>query len=108
MKMIICWSNIEFWSNILYSSNPSIEGDTPFQSSESQDEIFCQEISNDPTSSVTTNIKEQLHYDTWREIEQIYKKLQIVSDGVLSSHLDKSILLLFIIMQFFVLYHSIK
>lgn len=53
-------------------SDPSIEGDTPFKLSTSASEIFCQEIDNDPKSAVTTNIKEQLHYDVWRKIEQIY------------------------------------
>lgn len=57
-------------------SNPSIEGDTPFKPCKSSTDIFCQEISNNPKSSVTNNIKEQLHFDTWREIEQTYKELK--------------------------------
>lgn len=60
----------------MINRNPSIENDTPFKSCESEDKVFCQEISNDPKSIVTTNIKEQLHYDVWREIEQIYKNLK--------------------------------
>lgn len=52
---------------------PSSEGDTPFKSCTSSTDIFCQEINDDLVSTVTTDIKDQLHYDTWREIEQIYK-----------------------------------
>lgn len=59
------------------SSNPSIEDDTPFRSCTSPNDIFCQEISNNPKSSVAANIKEQLHYDTCREIEEIYKESKI-------------------------------
>lgn len=58
------------------NSNPSLEGDTPFKACGSSDVIYCQEISNSPRSSVTDNIKEQLHYETWREIENIYNNLQ--------------------------------
>lgn len=60
-------------------SDPSIEGDTPFKPCKSTTEMFCQEISNNSTSSVTTNIMEQLHYNTWREIEQSYRKVKIGS-----------------------------
>lgn len=66
--------------NVSYFSNPSIESDTPFLPCESKQKIFCQEISNEPISTVTTNITEQLHYDTWREIEQIYNELPPVSN----------------------------
>lgn len=65
---------------ILYlfiQSDPSIEGDTPFKSCKSFDEIYCQEISNHPKSHVTTNIKQQFHYDAWNEINEIYLKLGI-------------------------------
>lgn len=58
-------------------SDPSIEGDTPFVSCKSSNEIFCQEISNAPTSSITYDIKEQLRYNTWQEIEEIYNGLNI-------------------------------
>lgn len=57
-----------------YSSDPSIEGDTPFKSCESPNEIFCQEISNEPKSHVTYSILERLHYYVWHEIEEIFKK----------------------------------
>lgn len=57
-------------------SDPSIENDTPFESCKSPDEIFCQEITNDAKSSVSTDILEQLHYGTWREIEKTYKRLK--------------------------------
>lgn len=63
-------------------SNPTLEGDTPFASCKSSTEIYCQEISNEPKSSTTNNIKEQLRYDTWREIEEIYKNLRIVPQDV--------------------------
>lgn len=54
-----------------FNSDPSIDGDTPFKSCQSENEIFCQEISNEPKSSVTYDIKKQLHYDTWREVEKM-------------------------------------
>lgn len=60
----------------IISSNPSIDGNTPFIPCTSQTELFCQEINNSPKLSVTTNIKEQLHFDTWHEIETTYKNLQ--------------------------------
>lgn len=59
--------------------NPSLGNDTPSKSCKSETEIHCQEISNEPNSSVTTNIKEQLHFERWREIEEIYKNLCIAS-----------------------------
>lgn len=55
-----------------------MEGDTPFEPCKSSDETFCQEISNDPKSSVAKDIKQQIRYDTWREVEEIYKRLKIV------------------------------
>lgn len=54
-------------------------GDTPFIPCKSSDEIYCQEISNQPFSHVTHDIKDQLHYTTWREIEEIYHGLKIGS-----------------------------
>lgn len=69
---------LKFMYEIIYlfmHSDPSIEGDTPFKSSKSSDEIYCQEISNEPKSHVTTNIKEQFHYDAWNEIAGIYQNL---------------------------------
>lgn len=54
-----------------FISDPSIDGDTPFKSCRSENEIFCQEISNEPKSSVTDDILIKMHYDTWREIEKI-------------------------------------
>ena len=52
-------------------SDPSVEGDTPFKSCRSEYQIFCQEISDEPNSRVIDDIKQQLRYDTWREIEEI-------------------------------------
>lgn len=69
-------------SAVLYSSDPSIEGETPFKSSPSSDEIFCQEMSNEPGTRTTLNIKEQLHYGVWREIEEIYKGLKITAKNL--------------------------
>lgn len=54
--------------------NPSIEGDTPFKNCESEDEIYAQEVGNNQETSVIENIKEQEHYDAWREVEAIYRK----------------------------------
>lgn len=65
-------------SHIYFVSNPSIEGDTPFVSIKSSDEVYCQEMSNAPTTSVTANIKEQVHYNTWRAVEAIYKSLNVL------------------------------
>ena len=59
-----------FFYSQTVNSDPSIDGDTPFKSCRSENEIFCQEISNE-LSRVTNDIKQQLHYDTWREIEEI-------------------------------------
>lgn len=63
-------------NDIFHVRNPSIEGDTPFKSCETPNEIYCQEISNDPTSSVATNIREQFHYNSWREIEETCKEVR--------------------------------
>lgn len=57
--------------------DPSIEGDTPFISCKSSDEIYCQEISNDPKSRVITDIKKQFHHDAWTKINKIYQRLKI-------------------------------
>lgn len=74
MKFLLHWDNI--WICAIHnSSDPSIEGDTFYERIESPHEIFIQEITNHPKSTVTTNIVEQLHYDTWREVETIYKSL---------------------------------
>lgn len=63
----------------MFFSDPSIEGDTPFRSCQSSGEVFCQEISNEPNTRMTTNIMDQLHYDVWHDIEKIYKSLKDVS-----------------------------
>lgn len=81
-------SNEDFFSpSILQQNNsdPSIGGDTPFKSCRSSNEIYCQEVSNSIKTSVTNNIKEQLHYDVWLEIENLYKTLNA------SSYLDDSL-----------------
>lgn len=57
-------------------SNPSVEGDTPFKSSTSTNEIFAQDITNEPKSSLVTDIMEQIHFNTWKEIDDIYAKLK--------------------------------
>ena len=63
--------------NLKYFSDPSIEGDTPFKSTNSIDELFCQEVSNELKTSVTYEIREQLKYDVWHEIDEIYKSLRL-------------------------------
>lgn len=47
---------MEYSYKYMIKSDSSIENDTctPFESCESEDNVFCQEISNDPKSSVTT------------------------------------------------------
>lgn len=58
---------------ILIPRNPSIEGDTPFRSCTSPSKIYCHEISNNLSASITTDILEQTHYSTWWEIESSYR-----------------------------------
>lgn len=53
------------------TSDPSIEGDTPFKSCRSSNEIFCQELTNEPKTRTINDIKNQMHYDLWREIESV-------------------------------------
>lgn len=64
----------------MFFSDPSIEGDTPFKPCKSPNEIFCQEISNEPKTRVTNDIMNQLHYNVWHDIEDIHKSLKGVSD----------------------------
>lgn len=45
------------------------------------DEIYCTEISNEPKSTITTDIRKQLHYDTWREIDKILASVADAIDG---------------------------
>ncbi|KAG4071890.1 hypothetical protein HA402_006051 [Bradysia odoriphaga] len=66
---------VKMVTNFARTGNPSIENDTPFKAITSQNDLFCQEITNDPKSSVTTDIKDQFHYDTWREIEETYRRI---------------------------------
>lgn len=54
--------------------NPSVQGDTPFKSSTSPNELFSQEIDNNPKTSVLTDITKQHHYDTWRDVEKIIQQ----------------------------------
>lgn len=51
-------------------SDASVGRNTPFKSCKSPNEIYCTEISNERVSRISTYIKEQLHYDTWREIQK--------------------------------------
>lgn len=52
-------------------SDPSIEGDTPFKSCKSEDEIYCQEVSNEVKTHITYDVKKQLQYELYREIDEI-------------------------------------
>lgn len=56
-------------------SDPSIEGDTPFKSSSSIDDIYCQDVANELKTSVMYDIRQQKHYDVWHEIDEVYKRL---------------------------------
>lgn len=67
-----------FFLSFPIRSNPSIDNDIQFTSCKSPSEIFCQEITNADETSVTTDILNQLHYDTWNEIEKMYKRLRSV------------------------------
>lgn len=59
----------------MYRSDPTIEQQTPFKNCKSSDKIFCTDISNNLKSFVMTDIKKQFHYDTWLEVEKIYKSI---------------------------------
>lgn len=61
----------ECFFHILDIRDPSIKSDTPFKSCKSSDEIFCQDVSNEPKMRITYDIKKRLHYDLWREIDEI-------------------------------------
>lgn len=61
----------------MHHSKPSIDGDTPFKSINSIDDIFCQEVANDLKTSVTNDIRQQIHYNVWHEIDEIYKSLDL-------------------------------
>lgn len=65
------------YSFFKFESNPTIENDTPFEPCKSSTEIYCQEITNHNKTAVSNDILQQLHYDTWRSIEEIYKSLPI-------------------------------
>lgn len=69
--------------------DPTIEGDTPFKSCQSSDEIFCQEVSNERTTRVTYDIKEQMHYDLWKTIEKEATSLKPKSTGNKASCFDQ-------------------
>ncbi|XP_055312058.1 esterase B1-like isoform X2 [Sitodiplosis mosellana] len=68
---------VDIITNFARTGNPSVEGDTPFMSSTSPDEILSQDITNDPNSSLVTNIMDQLHFNTWKQIDDSYKRLKI-------------------------------
>lgn len=42
--------------------------------------MYCTEIDNEPQSYVMTDIMQQLHYETWREVESIYHSLKGIPD----------------------------
>lgn len=52
-----------------------MEGDTPFKSSTSPDQIFGQDITNDPNSILLTDVLQQSRYKTWMEIDEMYHQL---------------------------------
>lgn len=64
----------------MISSDPSVEGDTPFKSSMSPNEMFTQDITNEPKSSIVTNILEQINFDTWKAIDGTYEQLKNNND----------------------------
>ncbi|XP_055325786.1 esterase B1-like [Sitodiplosis mosellana] len=68
---------VDIITNFARTGNPSVEGDTPFMSSTSPDKILGQDITNDPNSSLVTNIMDQLHFNTWKQIADSYKRLKI-------------------------------
>lgn len=68
------WSEISygnFSSNFKYQRDPSISGDTPFKSCRSENAIYCQELANELKTHVMNDIKEQLHYNVWRDVEMV-------------------------------------
>lgn len=54
-----------------HQRDPSIDGDTPFKSCRSANEIYCQELANELKTHVMSDIKEQLHYDVWQDVERV-------------------------------------
>lgn len=54
--------------------NPSIAGDLPMESS-IPEEILCNELTNGVLTHVTRDIKAEFHYDTLREIEEMFRAL---------------------------------
>lgn len=61
--------------------NPSVEGDTPYKSSTSPDEMFAQDVTNDIKSKLVTNIMDQMHYNTWENILDIFYKRKSLLDA---------------------------
>lgn len=71
---LIVGSNHDLFNVKLYFGNfsdPSVKDDTPFKSCKSSQEIFCQDVSNEPRTRVMYDIKEQIHYDLWSDIDDI-------------------------------------
>ncbi|XP_031627086.1 esterase B1-like [Contarinia nasturtii] len=60
-------------TNFARNGDPSIEGDVPFELSTPPDKICSQDITNDSKTKAVTDIMEQLHFNTWQKIENIYK-----------------------------------
>lgn len=54
--------------------NPSIDSNTHFEAS-SPNRIVYGDVSNAKTTPVRSGIREQVHYDTWIQAENIYNWL---------------------------------
>ncbi|XP_055312060.1 uncharacterized protein LOC129574291 [Sitodiplosis mosellana] len=67
---------VDIITNFARTGNPSVEGDTPFMSSTSPDKIFSQDITNDPNSSLMTDLMQQTHFNTWEQIDDTHQKLK--------------------------------
>ncbi|XP_031639929.1 esterase B1-like [Contarinia nasturtii] len=63
-------------TNFARTGNPSIEGDTPFKPIPSPNEIFAQDITNDLNTTLISDVLQELHFDTWKQIEEMYNKIK--------------------------------
>lgn len=86
MNFKVCFVVINLFSSFktFKCRNPSIDSDTHFIAS-NPNQIFCGEVSNDMKTCVRTDIKEQIHYDTWVHVENIYNGLKCIPKQLFDS-----------------------
>lgn len=67
--------------NFVFQRDPTINGYTPFKSCRSENEIYCQELGNELKTHVMHDIKDQLHYDVWRDVEKFVLHINYTTGG---------------------------